>query len=251
MLQSMTGYGDACVKNGGISVCVEIRSINNRYLKVSLRSNEALGALESQIEEIVRGYAARGSVSVSIKIDKEKSSDAFKLNLPLLSEYRRQLEEWIRLEGIDSGASMDLSQLLALPGVVEDNSHGGDCSAWIPQVRETLVLALERLREMRIREGKALAEDLLVHLNELRRRLDFIVERAPEIVKIFNERLVERLNRLFENQGVQVEPADVIREVGIFADKCDISEEISRLKILSNLRAFCATRIRRVKSSIF
>lgn len=108
-------------------------------------------------------------------------------------------------------------------------------------VLETLNAATQKLVAMRIREGKAMGEDLLVNLADVETHLGVVIERAPQIAPIFGERLVERLNKLFEQVGVEIQQADVIREIGIFADKCDISEEIARLKShISQFRSILA-----------
>ncbi len=229
MLQSMTGYGDACSERAGVSVSVEVRSINNRYLKISPRYSEPLGALELQIEDEIRKSIGRGSVSVSVKVTRQRKADSFRLNIVLLNSYREQLQGWLNETGTEIQWS-DFQTLISLPGVVEDRSETEDSALLNQLVLEVLASAVTKMIAMRVREGKAMAADLLTNLQDVRTHLDKVIERAPEISKIFGERLVERLNKLFEQQGVEIEHADVIREIGIFADKCDISEEIARLK---------------------
>jgi len=86
-----------------------------------------------------------------------------------------------------------------------------------------------------------MADDLLANLADVETHLGVVIERAPQIAPIFGERLVERLNKLFEQVGVEIQQSDVIREIGIFADKCDISEEIARLKShISQFRSILA-----------
>ncbi|MDO4629908.1 MAG: YicC/YloC family endoribonuclease [Planctomycetia bacterium] len=240
MLQSMTGYGDACIEKNGVSVSIEIRSINNRYLKISPRFSEPMGALELQIEEELRKSISRGSVNLNVKITRTRKTDSYQLNVDLLNSYRDQLCCWLSDSGIDTDKWTKFPSLLNLPGIV-DNSTEDDSAVLAPIVLETLNLAVEKLVAMRVREGKAMAEDLLVNLCDIEKHLAFVIERAPQIAVIFGERLVERLNKLFEQQGVQIEQADVIREIGIFADKCDISEEIARLKShISQFRSILA-----------
>ena len=239
MLQSMTGYGDAVTERDGISVSVEIRSINNRFLKISPRFSEPLGALELQVEDEIRKMISRGSVTVNVKISRAKKADAYQINFMLLSSYRDQLSNWLK----DSNANAqwsDFQTLLNLPGVVE-NTSDDDSSAVAPLVLETLNAATEKLVDMRVREGKAMADDLLANLADVETHLGAVIERAPQIAPIFGERLVERLNKLFEQVGVEIQQSDVIREIGIFADKCDISEEIARLKShISQFRSILA-----------
>ena len=235
----MTGYGDAVTERDGISVSVEIRSMNNRFLKISPRFSEPLGALELQVEDEIRKMIGRGSVTVNVKISRAKKADAYQINFALLSAYRDQLSNWLR-ESYASAQWSDFQTLLNLPGVVE-NTSDDDSSAVAPLVLETLNAATEKLVAMRVREGKAMADDLLANLADVETHLGVVIERAPQIAPIFGERLVERLNKLFEQVGVEIQQSDVIREIGIFADKCDISEEIARLKShISQFRSILA-----------
>lgn len=235
----MTGYGDAVTERDGLSVSVEIRSINNRFLKISPRFSEPLGALELQVEDEIRKMIGRGSVTVNVKISRAKKADAYQINFMLLSSYRDQLNSWLK-ESNASAQWSDFQTLLNLPGVVE-NSNDDDSSAVAPLVLETLNAATEKLVAMRVREGKAMADDLLANLADVETHLGVVIERAPQIAPIFGERLVERLNKLFEQVGVEIQQSDVIREIGIFADKCDISEEIARLKShISQFRSILA-----------
>lgn len=239
MLQSMTGYGDAVTERDGLSVSVEIRSINNRFLKISPRFSEPLGSLELQVEDEIRKMISRGSVTVNVKISRAKKADSYQINFMLLSSYRDQLNGWLK-ESNASAQWSDFQTLLNLPGVVE-NTNDDDSSAVAPLVLETLNAATEKLVAMRVREGKAMADDLLANLADVETHLGVVIERAPQIAPIFGERLVERLNKLFEQVGVEIQQSDVIREIGIFADKCDISEEIARLKShISQFRSILA-----------
>lgn len=229
-MQSMTGFGDACLEREGVSVFLEIRSINNRYLKISPRYSEPLGALELQIEEEIRKFFARGTITLNVKITRARKADSYEINIPLLNSYRDQLRVWLSESGDAQSVWSDFQTLLSLPGVVQDNSEKDDVSVLAPLILEALAAASDKMKAMRIREGQALAEDLLSHIEVIEKHLERVIARAPEVVKVFSERLVERLNKLLEQQGVTVEQADVIREIGIFTDKCDISEEIARLR---------------------
>lgn len=226
----MTGFGDACLERDGVSVFLEIRSINNRYLKISPRYSEPLGALELQIEEEIRKLFSRGTITLNMKITRTRKADCYEINFPLLNSYRDQLRAWLAESGDSQAVWSDFQTLLSLPGVIQDNSGNDDVQILAPIIFEALAQASEKMKAMRVREGEALAKELLFHLAAVESRLEFVIARAPEVVKVFSERLVERLNRLLEQQGVAIEKADVIREIGIFTDKCDISEEIARLK---------------------
>ena len=241
MLQSMTGFGDACIEREGISVFVEVRSINNRYLKLTLRTGESLGGMEALIEEEVRKHLSRGTIQITLRLVCQRSSDRYRLNLPLLEKYHKTLIEWTknRKKNVSQdGAPVVFSpeSLLALPGVVEETQLEESVMEFWPLVQETLIEALKRLIAMRQREGKALAVDMMRNRQTIIHSLQRIVARAPQISVLFAQRLVDKVNSLLEQYSVAINPADVIREVAIFADRCDISEEIARLN--SHLQQF-------------
>jgi uncharacterized protein (TIGR00255 family) len=231
----MTGHGEAHRHQQGISVAVELRTVNNRYLKVSLRISEGYGSLEPQIEAVIRQYLRRGSVMVNVRVDREATPDDFQLNEVVLTSYRRQLAAMCSTAGLTE--SIRLDALLALPGVVTEVGIAHiDTDAHWPVVEQTLITALEHLSRMRTEEGAAMARDLLANGEAIAADLAEIQRRAPLVVDAYRKRLTERVNKLLEEYGVSIQPADIVREVGIFADRSDISEEITRLQ--SHLEQF-------------
>jgi uncharacterized protein (TIGR00255 family) len=237
LLLSMTGHGEAQRQREGVVVVAEVRTVNNRFLKVSIRASDGYSSLEPQIEATVRRYVRRGSVMVNVRVDRAPSPDDFRLNEVVLTSYYRQLKE---LSGAaDLPDSIRLEPLLALPGVVTETGAGPvDLDAVWPLVEEALVAALENLSRMRTEEGGAMARDLHANCGVIMEQLDRVEERAPLVVESYRRRLTERLNKLLEEYEVSIEPADIVREVGMFADRSDISEEIVRLR--SHLEQFQA-----------
>ena len=231
----MTGFGEGHCNRAGLSVTVEARTINNRYFKLSVRVPEGYTAMESSIEGVVRDAIRRGTVQVNLRIVREASPDDFQVNEVVLRSYREQLDR------LTVGATLDnetlLGAILALPGVVNEQAAvRADVEADWPVVDAALKDALSQLREMRAREGKAMARDLQENCEALKRELDAIEQRAPLVVQSYADRLTERLKKLLAEHEVKVEPADVVREVGIFAERSDIAEEIVRLR--SHLKQF-------------
>lgn len=235
MLLSMTGHGEAQRQQDGLAVAVEVRTVNNRFLKVSLRTSEGLTALEPQIESIIRGCLRRGSVLANVRVDREPSADDYRLNETVLAGYWKQLETIC--EHIGSRESLRIEALLALPGVVaEQSAASANTDAIWPVIEATLLSALENLGEMRMDEGAAMAADLEANSEAINAALSEIGKRAPLVVDGYRQRLQDRLNKLLENLGVSVQESDIVREVGMFADRGDISEEIVRLR--SHLEQF-------------
>jgi len=231
----MTGHGEAQRQQDGVAVAVEVRTVNNRYLKTTFRTSEGYSTLEPNIEAMVRRHVRRGSVQVNVRVDRQASPDDFKLNEVVLASYQQQLETVRKKSG--SAEPVHLESLLMLPGVIDQAGwrHVSAEADW-PLVEQTLNEALTNLSRMRAEEGAAMAADLHANCELIEAELDRIEKRSPLVVEGYRKRLTERLNKLLEEYEISIEAADVVREVGIFADRGDISEEIVRLQ--SHLKQF-------------
>jgi uncharacterized protein (TIGR00255 family) len=238
VLLSMTGHGEAqCVQNGTV-VAVEVRAVNNRFLKVTVRTSEGYNSLEAEVEALVRRHMRRGTVQVNLRVEREPSVEDYRLNPVALRSYRQQLTDLCRED--EAAAPVPWEALLALPGVViETDARRIDTEADWPMIGQTLTAALESLSQMRSEEGAAMAADLLANGEAIATELASIEQRAPLVVAAYRDRLTDRINHLLQDYGVSIQPADVVREVGVFADRSDISEEIVRLR--SHLDQFAAT----------
>lgn len=224
MFLSMTGYGDARLERAGLSCSVEIRSVNNRYLKVLIRTPERFAGLEPDIERVIREGVQRGTVNASVRIAGDSVAPAGRLN-------RRALEDYIA--DLQSSGLYDrslLGSLLGLPGVVEVVDNAIDLESVAPLVRQTLAAALEKLQRMRAEEGAAMQRELLEGCGFMTALVDAIADRAPEVVQSFRNRLHERVQALLNQLGVAVAEAELVREVSIFAERSDIGEELLRLR---------------------
>jgi uncharacterized protein (TIGR00255 family) len=234
----MTGFGESHSQEESLAVAVEVRAINNRHFKLTARLGENYSFLEPQVEELVRQSVRRGTVQVALRVDRAHRPDDFKLNMAVLSGYRQQLSALQSQWGLMQ--ELPLEALLALPGVVEEHTPGADeAQADWPVIRRTLEEALTRLAAMRKHEGEAMADDLANNCREIAAELEHIARRAPLVAEGYRERLVERINRILGDHGVTVQPADIVREAALFAERCDISEETVRLR--SHLDQFLAT----------
>ena len=225
----MTGQGSAHVTEEGVSVAAEVRTVNSRYFKLALRTSDGYSSLEPRIEEVVRRYVRRGTVQLDLRVDRESVADDFRLNETALASYQRQLTEVARHLGLDSRVTLE--SLLALPGVVDERvSRNVDTDAEWPLVERALVQALEGLTKMRTEEGKAMASDMAAQCKSISDELHCIAERAPLVTEGYRDRLTERMNKLLAEFEARVEAADIIREVGLFSERSDISEEVVRLR---------------------
>jgi uncharacterized protein (TIGR00255 family) len=227
VLLSMTGFGEARLQDERWSVEVEVRTVNNRHLKMSARISDPYGSLEPDLERLVRETIRRGTVQMTLRVERPRRAEDNRLNLEVLASYRDQLR---RLQD-PSAPPPELASLLALPGVVEerkaatDDPHGD----W-PALAAVVSEALAKLQAARAEEGRAMAAELLLLGKGIATQLGRISERGPEVVASYQKRLVERVQALVQEQGVTVEPKDLIREVAILAERADITEEIVRLR---------------------
>ena len=225
----MTGFGEARSQTEGLAVAVEVRTINSRHFKLTYRSSDGYAALEPEIESATREIIRRGTVQLSLRVDRRASVEDYRINTDVLENYRRQLQQYTgRQEWSDAE---DLHMLLSLPGAVEERS-GADHDPreeWArigPVVRE----ALAATAKMRAEEGVALAADLAHNGRQILELLDAVARRAPDVAQSYQERLTQRVQQALSDLNVTVEPADLLREVSLFADRSDISEEIVRLR---------------------
>ena len=226
MIRSMTGFGDASAQVDGVQYTVEVRSVNNKYLKAVIRTPERLAVLEPALEAQLRRRLARGTVTLTVTCTEVGAAAAHSINIPALQRYMDQLGT---LKGIDP-SRLDPGSLLALPGVLappgdEDHGIGAARAALEPLVEQ----AVDHMISMRTREGLALREDLMAHHDLIRTRLDRIAVLAPTVVAEYERRLKSRLETLLREFDVRSEPADLIREVAVYAERTDIAEEVARL----------------------
>lgn len=222
MVNSMTGHGQASVEQDQFRVAVEVRTVNNRFLKTSI--NTDLGTeLESRVEQQLKATLRRGSVSVRIKTDNLQSGQRARLNADVIQSY------WTQLSEIAGGSqSVNVESLLTLPGVIEDTDTTDQEELW-PVVQKTLEEALKHLVQMRGTEGEAMKVDMLSNVDTIETELASIEKLAPTVSEAYSKRLTDRINKLLEKFEVTVTASDVIKEVGVFADRTDVSEETVRL----------------------
>lgn len=233
MLLSMTGHGEAHSRSGGRAIAVDVRTVNNKYFKLSMRTGDRYLALEPLIEATVRQQVRRGTVQVELRVERESTPDDYRLNETVLASYRNQLESIERYRKLTD--PIRLESLLGLPGVVEERAAlpTSDDSLW-PAVEPVLREALDNLDRMRRDEGRAMAADLRTNRELVATALSRIEERAPLVVAAYRTRLLERVNNWVQNLETSgaptITPADVVREIGLFTDRSDVSEETVRLR---------------------
>lgn len=226
-LCSMTGYGSARASENGTCRDIEIRGVNNRYLKLSIKLPDHLQFAESEVDRLLRSKLARGSVTLTLRMRTEAGSVP-PLDLGLLQQYVSALSQMRLPAGIQP--VIDLATVASLPGVAGTNDLDEDARR--REVETILALtskALDAMLAMRRDEGRTLRTDLLGCCDGIRGRLAGIGERAPGVVTEYRDRLRTRVAALMQGGGFELEADALCREVAIYAERCDIGEEIQRL----------------------
>jgi uncharacterized protein (TIGR00255 family) len=207
-------------------VTVEIRTVNHRFLDVHIRLSREYAFLETEVQQAVRNRLGRGRVDVSVAIQ-GASAAAFLVNADSARSYIEaagRLRDEFRLED-----SLDLRTLLTLPGVLQNRDSAPNESSTLHElVDESVRQALESVMRMREQEGKALQADMRRYLEGIGEKARCIHSLAPAAAVEFRKKLEERLAQLLPQNGV--DPQRVAQEVALLADRCDISEEITRLE---------------------
>lgn len=227
----MTGYGEAHYQSERLSLSIELRALNNRYLKVSVRAPDPYNLLESEFEKVVRRTVRRGTIQVNLRCERQQTLQDFQINATALRSYWRQLQALAEELGPASlGGAGLLAQVLALPGVVPEpgNSSFRWEEEW-PLLERVLEEALARLQAMRQEEGRTMAQEFLQYRDHLAAQLQQIRLRMPAVVVAYRDRLHERVRNLLAELDIEIDRSELIKEVSVFAERSDIAEEVVRL----------------------
>jgi len=224
----MTGYGSAQHADGEVSYTVEIRSVNNRYAKLAIRVPDHFQFAETAIERLLRSRIVRGTVNYSLRVRTPVSAAGGAINKAALQHYVNQLGGVQLPEGIT--ATFDLGAAAALPGVCETEEFDEEArSRQLDIIERVTHRALDALIAMRREEGGALARELADICGVIRSHLRKVEDRAPNVVEEYHARLKSRVSSLMQTGGFELESDGLMREVALYAERCDITEELTRL----------------------
>ncbi|MFQ5591442.1 MAG: YicC/YloC family endoribonuclease [Phycisphaerae bacterium] len=228
MIESMTGYGAAEHVEDGVSYALEVRSVNHRYLKLTIKLPETLRFAENAVDKLVRRRLARGSVTYALRTRCDEADTMCPISVEVLQHYVDQLAQ-IRLPSGLHGA-IDLGALTALPGVCQPPVADDNTRERQLRIIETLTDgALDALVSMRREEGQALHHALLACCDEIRGELTTVSALAPRVIEEYHGRLKERVAMLLQGGGYELEESGLMREVAIYAERCDVTEELTRM----------------------
>ena len=230
----MTGFGRGECQEDDYTYQAEVRSVNNRFIEINTRLPKAYLDLEQPLKKLIKSYCSRGSISLTISIGNSNENTGeweVKPNLPLATQYAaalNQIRETLKLDG-----QIDLKSLSGIRDIIKIEPLPVD-----PAKHELIINiateALTSLKKMREEEGENLQKDLAHRIDTIENYATEIESRHPEVTKEYQNRLKEKIKSL--NEGFDPDETRLAQEVVLFADRCDVTEEITRLK--SHLNQF-------------
>ena len=226
---SMTGFGRGEAQGQGIKVVAELGSVNRKQFDCHLNLPRELSACEARIQGLVHAAIRRGYVKGSIEVARAKmGSRGLTVDLELARARLNALRQ--AAKALKLPDDLTASKVLDWPGVLrsESDSVAMDTEQAWPLVERAVTQALARLGAMRQREGKSLARDLAARFARLRKEVGTIRQSAPGVVIGYRQALADRIAAA--NDGLQLDQTTLARELALFADRCDISEELTRLE---------------------
>lgn len=227
-MKSMTGYGRGECAQHGVKITVEVSSVNRKQSEVGINLPRDLEVLEAQMRDEINRRVARGRLTVRVSTQVTASSETqVCLDLNLAKVYAKELQRLAKALKISDAVTLDM--LVRAPGVLQTPEHTADAEALWPAVSKALKTALDQLVKMREREGDHLAKDLKQRITVMRQSVTKVQRRVPEVSARYRDQLIERI----KSAGIPVPGLDderLIKEVFFFADRSDISEELTRLQ---------------------
>jgi uncharacterized protein (TIGR00255 family) len=228
-MKSMTGYGRGECARDGFNVTVELSSVNRKQAEISVNLPRELEMLETRIREAILAGVSRGriTVRVSVHAGNGKSSAAMHLNVPLAKAYAHELARLAKELKLSGPVTLD--HLVRAPGVFQTDEELAEHEDLWPAVDKALRAALSGLLTMRQREGAHLTKDLAGRIGIMRKCVERVAKQAPKSAERYRQQLIERI-KAAGLPAPAPEDERLLKEIVFFADRSDISEELSRLQ---------------------
>lgn len=228
-MNSMTGYGRGDCSQDGFKITVELSSVNRKQSEISVNLPREMEMLEAQIRDLINQRVARGRLTarVSLHAGASRLSARMHLNIPLAKAYARELNKLAKQLKIDGAVTLD--QLARAPGVFQTDEQIVEEENFWPAVEKALRKALKELLKMREKEGEHMEKDLAFRVSAMRKAAAQIQKYAPGVAERYRQQLIERI----KTAGLEAPGAEddrLLKEVVYFADRSDISEELTRLQ---------------------
>lgn len=225
MIKSMTGYGRAKLSKDDREYQIEIKSVNHRYLDISVRIPKQLSYLEETIKKEIAKKVKRGKIDVFVTFENNSlEGKEIKINTELAKAYIDELKKLAEKENILS--DIQVTEISKYPDVLNIQSSQDD-EKITEEVLETITIATDNLVQMRETEGNKISGDLLKRLNIINKKVEEIAKLSTGLIEEYVVKLEERINEILKNQ--EIDKTRLAQEVVIYADKCSIEEEVTRL----------------------
>jgi uncharacterized protein (TIGR00255 family) len=232
-MRSMTGYGRGTASFDGRQIAVELSSVNRKQAEIALSLPRPLLELEPRLRDEINAHLSRGRLTVVVGLHAKNGARPGAINLAAARAYRDQLEA--ARKALKLGGDVTLDQVLRGPGVIASDDADAPTAeeAW-PALQKALHAALDQFVKMRKKEGKALAADLRARAGSIQKHVAGIATLAPKVMEHHRSALLDRAAKA----GLEIGAHDerLLKEIVFFADRSDISEEITRLR--SHLEQF-------------
>lgn len=227
MIKSMTGFGRYEIVEEERKITVEMKSVNHRYLDVTIKMPKKLNFFETAIRNELKNYIQRGKVDVFVTYeDFTESNICVKYNKELAAEYMKYLEQMQKDFSLDN--DIRVSALSRYPEVLSMEEQTIDEEELWQLLDRAVKGAAEGFVESRIREGENLRNDLIAKLDGMLGHVDYITKRSPEIIEEYKQKLTDKVKELLSD--AQIDESRLLMEVTIFADKVCLDEELVRLR---------------------
>ncbi len=225
----MTGYGRGECAQAGFKITVEVSSVNRKQGEIAVNLPPDLDVLEAQIREAIHRRVSRGRVTVRVTLHagEDRLAGRVRLNRSLARAYARELGKLAKELKLTGALSLDL--LARSPGVLQTDEDTGDAEDFWPSVDKALQQALNTLVKMREREGDHLAKDLAARIRMMRKAAASVQKQAPLVQARYREQLFQRI-KTAGLEALDLHDERLLKEVVLFADRSDISEELARLQ---------------------
>ncbi len=227
---SMTGYGRGEYKEGGIELTAEVKSVNNRYLDVSVKCPRIFIAFEDVIRAEVRSMLTRGHADVFIGLSDKRDENIARAYVRAGGRIKELFP--------DIPSDVTVTSVLRYPDVIRPEENSSADGELLSALKSALKTALKNLNEMRSTEGAKLKEDMLSRMDAIQKLVGEVEKRAPLVAESYRAKLEAKMKKILED--VQPDEARLLTEVSLFADKSNIDEELTRLHShISQFREIC------------
>ncbi|MBQ7879942.1 MAG: YicC family protein [Clostridia bacterium] len=239
---SMTGYGKGSYDENGLELTCEIKTVNNRYLDVSIKAPRVFAAYEDVIRSLVKEKLTRGHADVFITLkDKREKPTALSVDSALAASYVAAAQK-IRELFPDIADDLTVTSVLRYPEVLKTEDTATLDESVITALKTALGDALDALNQMRLIEGEKLKEDMLSRVATIEKLVEEVSLRAPYVAAAYKEKLTARVKEYLA--GVNVDENRILTEVAVFTDKSNIDEELTRLRShIQQFRDICKERV--------